>query len=156
MNETKENNHRMNLPRSSQRKTWLRGLLMLVIFLSGTIVGAGGTLLAVRQRVLHKIHHPQEVPAAVTARLRRKFDLSDKQAQQVETILRSRQGEILTLRRQFQPQLEGQLDKVASEIADVLDNQQRGRWEGYFRELRNTWLPAVPKNAQDDPSQEGF
>ena len=57
------------------------GLMMLIIFLSGAIVGTGGALLAVRQHVLHKIHHPQEVPDTVAARLQRKFDLEDHQAQ---------------------------------------------------------------------------
>ncbi|NOY43247.1 MAG: periplasmic heavy metal sensor [Planctomycetes bacterium] len=149
MSETTESNNRTNPPRPGQSKPWLRVLLLLVIFLSGAIVGTGGTLLAVRQRVLHRIHHPEEMPAIVTARLRHKLGLSDKQAEQVETVLRNRQDDIQAMRREFQPRLEGQLDQLAEEIAEVLDDEQRSQWEEHFQMLRDTWLPTVPKASPD-------
>lgn len=149
MSETTGSDNRANPPRPSQSKPWLRVLLLLVIFLSGAIVGTGGTLLAVRQRVLHRIHHPEEMPTIVTARLRYKLGLSDKQTQQVEAVLRNRQRDIQAMRREVQPQLEGQLDQLAKEIAEVLDDEQRIQWEEHFRMLRDTWLPTVPKTSSD-------
>ncbi len=149
MSETTENDNRTNPMRPSQSKPWLRLLLLLIIFLSGVIVGTGGTLLAVRQRVLHRIHHPEEMPAIVAARLRHKLGLSDKQVEQVETVLRNRQDDIQAMRREFQPQLEGQLDQLAAEISEILDDEQRSRWKEHFQMLRNTWLPAVPASSPD-------
>jgi len=145
MSETTAVDNQSKPSRPPRRRAWLRGLLLVVIFLSGGIVGSGSTLLAVRHRVLHTIHHPQEMPATVAARLRRVLGLSDKQAQQIETILRNRQREIQTIRREFRPRLEQQLDQLTDEVAEVLDDKQSDAWRKHFGRLRSTWLPAPLK-----------
>ncbi len=123
---------------------WLRLLLPLVIFVSGTVVGAGGTLLVVRNRVLMAVHHPDKMPEIIAARMRFVLSLSDQQTRQVERILRARQASLLKLRQQYQPELEQELDLLDEQVSAVLDEQQRVRWRGRLRGLRQTWLPTLP------------
>jgi hypothetical protein len=144
MNEIKESTNWFDPPRTGRSRPWLRGLLLLVIWISGAVVGAGGALIVARQRVLHRIHHPEEMPAAVVSRLQSKLGLNDRQAEQVETVLENGQREIQAVRRQFQPRLEDELDQLGEEIGAVLDRDQRRRWDDYFLRLRKTWLPTVP------------
>ncbi|MBN2476509.1 MAG: hypothetical protein JXB62_17980 [Pirellulales bacterium] len=135
------------LPRPAappRRRAWVRLLLSLAIFVSGVVVGAGGTLIVVRNRVLHAVHHPEDMPAVIAARLRRTLSLRDDQAQQVEQILRQRQLALQEIRRRFQPQVETELDAVEAQISAVLDETQRVRWQKHFEHLRRTWMPAPP------------
>jgi hypothetical protein len=118
--------------------------LSLVIFVSGAAAGTGITLLVIRNRVLHAIHHPEEMPSLIALRLRGTLHLSDEQVQQVEKILGRRQLAIQSIRRKFQPPIEAELDCVEKEISAVLDDQQRTHWCEHFEQLRSEWIPASP------------
>ena len=126
------------------RRTWLYVLLWLIIFGSGTVVGAGSTLWIVRNRVLEGIQHPERAPAGLARHLQRMLDLDDTQRDQVEDIFEHRQKELQKVRRAFQPEVEAQLDQVDKEVSAVLNDVQRTEWQSRFRELRDRWLPALP------------
>jgi hypothetical protein len=83
--------------------------MLSAIFLSGLLVGVGITLLAVRQGMLYGIHHPEEMPVRVVARLRRPLSLSDEQADRIESIIRQRQVHLQEIRRRYQPEVEAEL-----------------------------------------------
>jgi hypothetical protein len=123
--------------------------LALLIFVSGVVVGGGVTLIAVRNRALRAIHHPEEAPPRIAARLRSALALSAEQTRQVETIVRTRQQALQAIRREVQPRVVAELDRVESEIAAVLDAEQRAKWHALFNHLRETWLPPPP--GQQEP-----
>ncbi len=134
-------------PRATARGRWLRPLMLAAIFLSGLLVGVGLTLMAVRQGVLYGIHHPEELPVRVAARLRRPLSLSDQQADRVEAIIRQRQSQLQEIRRRFQPEVEAELEQVYQQVREILDDQQRERWDQIYTRLRETWIPPLPKPA---------
>lgn len=138
---------------AGQRRGWLRPLLLSMIFLSGLLVGVGLTLMAVRHGVLYGIHHPEEMPVKVTSRLRRPLSLSDEQAAQVESIIRQRQERLQDIRRRFQPEVEAELELVYQEIREILNDQQRQRWDRMYENLKQTWIPPLPepKAVGEDP-----
>jgi hypothetical protein len=121
--------------------------MLAAIFLSGLLVGVGLTLMAVRQGVLYGIHHPEELPVRVAARLRRPLSLSDQQADRVEAIIRQRQSQLQEIRRRFQPEVEAELEQVYQQVREILDDQQRERWDQIYTRLRETWIPPLPKPA---------
>jgi hypothetical protein len=137
-------------PRRS--RLWARFLLWLIIFVSGGAAGAGVTLIVIRQRVLHAIQHLDEMPARIAGCLRQRYDLSDRQTQQVEEILVRRQHALRVIRRQFQPEVERELDRLQEDISAVLDDKQRTKWQEYFQKLRQTWTP--PLELQRQPPLE--
>ena len=118
--------------------------MWLVIFGSGCVVGAGAMLIAVRSGVLWAIHHPEEMPPRVAARLRSKLRLEEDQTRQVESILGARQTHLQDIRRRTQPTVEAELDELAEQVSAVLNDSQRAQWQQTFQSLRGTWLPAPP------------
>jgi hypothetical protein len=131
-------------PRSARPRPAARWLLWAVIFCSGTVVGAGAALIFVTKSVLWSLHHPDQMPARITARLRSKLDLDEQQTQRVESILRERQAALQAIRRRTQPEVEAELDRLETQIADVLNDRQRGNWRRNFQALRQRWVPPVP------------
>jgi len=136
-------------PSSTQpwsRRPWVRLLLSLVIFGSGAVVGVGATLIVLRQQVLERIHHPEQMPTKVALRMRRMLDLDNQQTAQVEDLLVERQQAIQQIRREVQPRLMRELDQLEAEVAALLNERQSAEWQRRFAELRETWLPPVPQD----------
>jgi hypothetical protein len=135
-------------PRPRRGLVWL---LMLVMFLSGLGIGVGGTLVAVRNRILDAFHHPEKAPRQIVDRLRGKLALTDAQAGRIETIIQTHQTELREIRRAVQPQVEAQLDQVEHEVGQVLDDGQRAKWREMMTSLRQVWIPARP----EPPDRQG-
>jgi hypothetical protein len=135
------------------RRRWLRWLLWLIVFGSGFVVGAGLTLIGVREGLLESIHHPETMPKRVAQRLQRPLELSPEQMRRIEQIVAERQQILLQIRVRVQPEVEAELDVIQREIAKVLDEKQRVKWEQLFQDLRRTWLPAMPQAAT--PTSDG-
>ena len=76
--------------------------------------------------------------------MKRRLALDDQQFRQVEEILRRRQAALQEIRREFQPLIETELDRVEDEISAVLSDEQRQKWESHFGHLRRTWIPSPP------------
>ncbi len=131
-------------PLPTRRRFWKQALLSLIIFASGAIVGTCTTLILIRQQVHHRIHHPEEMPGKIAARMQRKLDLSNEQTEQVQAILTERQQAIQQIRREFQPQLEAELNQMQEQVAHLLDDSQRMAWQAWFQDLRATWIPSAP------------
>ena len=141
--------------RTPRRRLGIRVLWSLIIFASGGVAGTGITLLVIRDRVLHAIHHPEEMPALIAARMRGNLDLSGAQVLQVESILNRRQLAIQAIRRQFQPQVESELDRVEKEISTVLNDEQHAlRCAQNFEQLRGDWMPSPPPETSNRTAAE--
>ncbi|MHB0956652.1 MAG: hypothetical protein ACYC0X_09390 [Pirellulaceae bacterium] len=136
-------------PTANGRRVWVRIALWLVIFGSGAIVGGGTTLLVVRNQVLLRIQHPEQMPTTLARQLQWKLSLDDSQRAEVESILYRRQQALQELRREVQPKIEQQLDQTEREISQVLREDQRTKWQTRFRTLRSRWLPPVPPPPSD-------
>lgn len=134
----------VHLPPAPRRRRWPTVLLALTIFAAGAVCGAGATVLVVVKRVQHAIHHPEEAPARLAGVLQRRLDLTNEQRSQVEAIIAKRQQELMDIRRQFQPQIAGQLDQLRDEIDEVLTDEQREHWESLYKNYVTRWLPAPP------------
>ncbi len=130
---------------AAPRRRWRSLLLALLIFVSGLIVGGGLTLIRVRHGALWAIHHPEEAPPRIAAHLRWKLGLSDEQTEQVEQIVRKRQQALQAIRREVQPRVTAELDRVEAEISGMLNDAQRAKWHKLFTQLRSTWLRPLPE-----------
>lgn len=139
---------------SPPRRRWLSWLLWLVVFGSGFVAGVGGTLIGVRRGLLESIHHPEAMPGKIAQRLRRPLQLSDDQQRRVEQIVAARQQVLLRIRVRVQPEVDAELDSIRREIGQVLDDQQRSKWEPLFDHLRRTWLPSLPLRPAEASGQE--
>jgi len=105
------------------------------------VIGAGLTAIVLHKVVVHAIHNPDEVTQRIAARIRSKLNLNEDQAARVSAILAERRKAILSIRREAQPKVEKELDRLQEEVAAVLTPDQTASWNKRLDELRRTWLP---------------
>jgi uncharacterized membrane protein len=139
-----------DLPKPNHRYC-LRVLLITAIFLVGAITGTAGTIMVIANRLQHAIKYPKQVPERIARRLDRKLDLTDDQARQVKQILTGSQRTLMDIAREVQPRIKVQLDATAADIAAVLNELQREKWQKMFIHMREKWAPPLSK-PPDQPS----
>lgn len=132
-------------PAPPPRRRWLTAVLGILIFVAGAACGAGLSVVVVANRIQHAIQHPEEAPPRIAARLKWRLGLDDDQRAKVEAIVAKHQTELMAIRREVQPKVVGQLDQVRDEISGVLTESQRERWMKLYDDVRDRWLPAMPK-----------
>jgi hypothetical protein len=129
-------------------------LLGVVIFIAGGVLGAGLTLRYLRDRVVYAIHHPQEVPARLSAELKWRLGLSAEEAEKVRQIIAWRQLKLQEIRREVQPQFERELQDLRKEVAGALRPEQAAGWNAWYEQAHSTWLPPPPP-APQPPTGKG-
>lgn len=126
------------------RRRWVSLVLSVVIFVSGVLIGAAGAAGVIRREMLQALRDPSAVPARITQRLKRRLSLTDVQADEIQGILEARQRAVQAIRATVQPAVMHELLLAKTEVADVLDDEQRERWEADFDRLRDLWVPPLP------------
>jgi hypothetical protein len=124
-----------------RRGRWLLALVLLVVFVSGGIVGGGSTDYVHRNGWMRLMRSPSEVPDRLVPMLRGKLDLSEEQTAKVDQVVRQRHREIEKLRAEVQPRIDRQIEQMQSEIDAVLDPGQRDRWHEWVQSLQHRWGP---------------
>jgi hypothetical protein len=124
-----------------RRGRWVLAFVLLLVFVSGGIVGGGGTDYMHRNGWSRLMRFPGEVPDRLVPMLRGKLDLNDEQTGKVDHIVRERHREIEKLRAEVQPRIDHQIDEMQSEIDAVLEPGQRDRWHEWVQSLRRRWGP---------------
>jgi hypothetical protein len=138
------------VPRRPRRR-WVSVLLYLVLFASGIVIGSGVTLIITYKVVHYRLRHPEQFPDRAVARLKKPLDLSNQQAAEVRLIMRSHLVRLQALRRQWQPQLEAELDSLEKDVAAALKPEQAEKWHTIARERRQSWLPPRPPAPETQP-----
>lgn len=141
-------------PVTRPRRRWVTVLLALSIFGAGLVCGAGIMIVTTVHRLQYAIHHPEDAPARVANALKHKLSLDDQQRAQIESIIARRQVELTAIRREFQPKVLVQLEKIRDEIGEVLNPSQRAHWEKMFDELRERWLPPMPEAEKERKGEQ--
>ncbi len=143
----------VSLPTAEKpRRRWLTVLLGVLIFAGGFATGAGSTIIAAVHRLQYAIHHPEEAPARIAARLHRKLGLDETQQSEVEAIVAKHQAALAVIRREFQPKVMAQLEQIRDEISQVLTEPQREKWIQMFNDVRDRWLPPMPQADSKKPN----
>ena len=132
------------------RRGCLWALLLLVVFVSGLVCGAGLALRAVRRYV----RKPEERVEHTTRWLDRRLKLTDDQAREVRQILRRQQQDLQQVAREVRPRVVNRLEKTAGQIGEVLDEEQKREWEEIVREFRKRWLPPEPQETDYEAPEE--
>ena len=119
-----------------QLKPWL---LLFLVFVAGFAGGIVTTRVAVRHFVLHVVRDPDFMRERIEHRISMRLRLDSQQRTKVHEILLETQGELKTLRGEFQPRFHSILDQAQSKIASELTPEQREGFERLQRENRIWW-----------------
>lgn len=138
------------------RRRWLRtALLATAIFVCGALVGGGLTFKIIASGYKRSFQEPTVLAEEITHRMKRRLDLTDDQVQQVRKIILEQQMAFQSLRREFRPRLDDQIEKNRRELAAVLTPEQARKWEKRFAHIQRFWLPPLPGDSRRfSPSPE--
>ncbi len=132
------------------RRRWLRTVLLATaIFVCGTLVGGGVTFKIIAGGYKRTFQEPAVLAEDITHRMKRRLDLTDDQAQQVRKIILEQQMAFQSLRKEFRPRLDDQIEKTRRELAAVLTPEQARKWEKRFARIQRFWLPPLPGDSRD-------
>ena len=137
------------LPRP--RKRWVTVAVVLGIFALGMVVGGAATAMVVVHRIRYALHHPEELPPRLASQIRWKLSLSRDQEADVARIIGEHQKNLQALRREVQPRIEAELRSVESDVAKVLNDAQRRKWDAMFEGLMRDWVPPAPAKRDRTP-----
>jgi hypothetical protein len=131
-------------------KRWRIVALAMVILLCGVSIGVCGTLITIKQRVVYRLHHPEQTADWLTQWTSHALRLSSGETAKVHAIYVRHQTEWLKLRAEVQPRVDAQLTRLREEIAGVLDPRQANVWRNRFDRIRRTWTMPLPAPASPE------
>lgn len=135
------------------RRRWLRTVLLATaIFVCGALVGGGMTFKIIASGYKRVFQEPTVLAEEITHRMKRRLDLTDEQVRQVRRIILEQQMAFKSLRKEFRPRLDDQIEKTSRELAAVLTPEQARKWEKRFAHIQRFWLPPLPGDSRDFPS----
>lgn len=128
--------------RARKKRHWVWSVLIgAAILVCGMIIGACLTLIVVRNRVIDLIQHPQKRTTAMVRRLDRALDLSEDQRSEIRDVLRKHRAEFNEIRREVGPRVKEQIEALDRDVSEVLNEEQRKKWNQYLNRLRRLWMP---------------
>ncbi len=147
------------LPRPSPKRRWAHVVLPIVIFVAGGLVGAGLTVIFRPEQTRRGRRSIEETRDRMTEKIADKLDLSAQQTEQLRQILEDRLKELQKLRREMQPRMEKQAAILKANVAAMLNDEQKARWEEFYAERFPRWFPepvsTQPATQPDAPGAGG-
>jgi hypothetical protein len=143
------------VPPPRQRAAWVSLLIYLVVFVSGSVCGAGLTLVVARHRIQRLIHHPEAGMRQLDRALEDRLRLTPDQRTKVRAILEKRQAALQRARRIVQPQIEREFGELVKEINDVLTPRQQRAWHRMVSRMRRWFPPPAAAAASQDDAASG-
>ena len=133
----------MTAPPRSQRR-WLRILMLLVIFLSGGVVGVVGGGFWMRDQMAFLIRNPQQIPDQILPKIRSELSLADDQILLVEDILRRHYATMESVRAEIYPKQLDAFKTMDAEVSRILNPDQRHKWSSILVGAEQRYLPVRP------------
>ncbi len=137
-----------------RRFPWRQLVLGLVILVCGIVIGASGALL-LGKRGWFRTRDP--MPRDLMPRMTERLKLNPEQQKQVGQIVSKRLAAVAEIRGEMRPRIGEQMQLMQSEVAEVLNAEQKAEWRRWFREVQRArpgWPRGGPEGRQR--GRDGF
>jgi len=118
-----------------RRQIYMQIIVGLVILFCGLVIGAGGALLQLKDKVVPI--GPRPPLDAIVEDIQTRYDLTPEQAKRVEEVFGTQRKTMQTLFDQFGQKIDAEFQKLNEEMKDILSPDQYARWEQDFRNRRD-------------------
>jgi len=136
---------------------WRMAFLGLVILLAGVTIGVAAALLVFGPPERPRPMGPEMAVRGMLGRFRDQLNITDEQAEQIRTILRTRMQNLQKLREEARPKIEEQLEELKNEISAVLTPEQSSKWQEIVSRLEREFRHGMrPGPGGPDRPGEGF
>jgi hypothetical protein len=118
-------------------RRWMLGL-MACIFLSGTVIGGGSTMIVVNHRMEEAAgRHLDAACSRMVPALQKELDLSEVQTAEVAATVRRHLTKLDEIRETLiRPAMASEFKQMEDQVAAVLDADQKERWHSWLEERR--------------------
>ena len=99
-------------PCCAWRRRLLVASLAILVFLSGAVVGGVSAGYVMMHRFHLRPRHPDQIPKRIVHHMRRKFNLSDDQASQIQTIMTRKVDAMCEIHRDMYPRIESEMNAL--------------------------------------------
>ena len=134
-------------------KSWQVWAGILVIFLSGIVIGIVGSAAFFKHEILV---HVQEGPPAmrrfVVNVLTRELDLNEEQTEKITPIITDAQKEMLKIRASVQPQVKDLIGKTIEQLDPVLTPEQQTKLHQMNQLLESRWAVTLTNGVVAAPN----
>lgn len=122
---------------------WKFWTILVVIFITGVLLGSAGTALYIRH-VASGIFRgdSQALTRIIMIKMSSGLDLTDQQEIQAEKIIESGQVKWMNLRRELAPRVGKILQETVDELKVILSPRQAEELDHLFKEARDHWTLA--------------
>ncbi len=125
--------HPRRLP-LSRRQLLMQGMVAVVILGSGIGIGTGGTVLALKNRIVPVVRvmpfgPPGQEPNDIAAHWKADYGLSDKQEQQIRDILTKQVTDLRKIRQTLFQAEQAAREKYALSLKKVFTPEQYSKWD---------------------------
>ena len=130
-------------------------LFSLLILLSGIIIGAGATIIVLRQSIKNeKSRMPEEFSRRMVERLTRELHLTPDQRQQVKPIIEKHMKAMHDIRTEARPKIRQELEQMNDELMAIFDNTQQQIWKERIERMQQGF-PKMRGRGEHDGRRPG-
>jgi hypothetical protein len=124
----------------SRRQLLMQGVVAVVILGSGIGIGTGGTVLALKNRIVPSVRWwpggpPRSEPNVIAARWKEDYGLSDKQEQQIRDILTKQFTSLRESRQKLFQAEQTEREKSAVSLKKVFTPEQYAKWDQAMQDM---------------------
>jgi hypothetical protein len=121
-------------PPSNRRQLLMQAVVAVVILVSGIGIGTGGTILALKNRLVPRLRLPPPGPPGMepnilVERWRGEYGLSEKQVQQAKDTLTKQFAATGDLWEKFRLAEQSEREKFAASMKKILNSEQFTKWD---------------------------
>lgn len=144
-----------------RQRRWVSLAMMILVFGSGTVIGSGLTMIAVKDKYDAGFKNPPRSCDHVLPVMQRELHLSDEQSGQVRTILNDHDKAMGKMWLDMRPKVREQLKHLEDQVNGVLTAEQQATWHAWLEQRRRRfWGSASHGGRRHDygkkPPQAGF
>jgi len=135
-------------------KRWKLVLGLLVLFLSGVLVGSMGTAIYFKQTFGHVFAKGQpQVRKLIMKKLVRDLDLTEAQRAPIEEIVGQVQADVYKFRKEHHPEVEAIMAQGIAQMKPLLSTVQQERLDRLFERFKERWEQS-PDEAHRAPGRD--
>lgn len=117
-----------------RKQIYMQIVVGLVILFCGLVIGAGGALMQMKDRVVPA--GPRPPLDAIVDDIKARYDLTPEQTEKVEEVFGTQRKTMQTLFDQFGQKIDAEFQKLNTEMKKILSPEQYARWEHDFKSRR--------------------
>lgn len=131
-------------PAPQKGRRWKLVFFGIIILLCGVVIGAGSTAIFRHKMLVHGMQRHDRMHGRAATHMKKRLNLSDEQAKEVEKILDNRMGAVRMIWREAYTDSRGQITLMKEEMSKVLTEEQAQKLRRRFRRYERAFPPPPP------------